>query len=105
MGIAQKVGWWDHLGSIPIQAPTPVEVRTFSSDVTDLTLSNTIVKDKHKAPMVGISMEGEASISIQPESTIVPAIIVSSSSTVLEDVGLNVREEMVDVIEATIMEK
>jgi hypothetical protein len=41
-----------------------VKVKAFSSDVTNLTLSSTIVKNKHKAPMVGIGIEGEASISI-----------------------------------------
>ncbi len=64
MRITQRVGWWDHLRGIPIQAPTLVKVKAFSSDVTNLTLSSTIVKNKHKAPMVGIGIEGEASISI-----------------------------------------
>jgi hypothetical protein len=73
--------------------------------VTNQTLSSTIVKDKHKALMVGIGTKGEASISIQLESTIVPTTTILSSSTILKDVGLDVREEMVDVIEVTIMEK
>jgi hypothetical protein len=55
--------------------------------------------------MVGTIMEGEASISIQPEWTIFLATIIPNSSTVSKDVGLDVREEMVDLTEATFMEK
>jgi hypothetical protein len=55
--------------------------------------------------MVGIGTKGEASISIQLESTIVLATNVLSFGIISEDVELNVREEMVDVIEVIIMEK
>ncbi len=47
-------------GSVPIQAPTFVEIKTFSNDTIDLTFSDIIIKNK--APVVGTSMEGEASI-------------------------------------------
>jgi hypothetical protein len=70
--------------------------------VTNLTFSSTIVKDKHKAL---IGTEGKACISIQPESINVIATTISSYSTVSKDVGLDVREEMVNVIKASIMEK
>jgi hypothetical protein len=73
--------------------------------MTDLTLSNTIVKDRLKAPVVGASMEVEASISVQLESIVVPTAIAPKSSIALKDVGLDVREEVVDVTKAMTMEE
>jgi hypothetical protein len=92
-------------GFVPVQAPSLVEVKTFSSDMINLTLSNITIKDKLKAPMVGIGMEGEVFILIQPKSVVILATIVLSFSTTLKDVGLNVREEIVDVIKVTTMEE
>ncbi len=70
-----------------------------------MTLSNTIIKDELKALMVGASMEGEAFISIQLESIIAPTTTTPSSFTTLEDVGLDVKEEVVDVTKVMTMEK
>jgi hypothetical protein len=70
-----------------------------------VTLSNTIIKDELKALMVGASMEGEAFISIQLESIIAPTTTTPSSFTTLEDVGLDVKEEVVDVTKVMTMEK
>ncbi len=55
--------------------------------------------------MVGASMEGEAFISIQLESIIAPTTTTPSSFTTLEDVGLDVKEEVVDVTKVMTMEK
>ncbi len=50
-------------------------------------------------------MEGEASISVQPKSIVVPIITAPSSFTTLEDVGSDVNEEVVGVTKATTMEE
>lgn len=47
-------------GSVPIQAPAFVEVKTFSNDTIDLTFSGITIKNK--VPVVGTGMEGEAFI-------------------------------------------
>jgi hypothetical protein len=73
--------------------------------MTDLTLSSRIVKDRLKVLVVGVSMEGEASISVQPKSIVVPIITAPSSFTTLEDVGSDVNEEVVGVTKATTMEE
>jgi hypothetical protein len=44
----------------------------------NLTLSSITIKDKLKVPMVGISMEGEASILIQLKSTVILITTVSN---------------------------
>jgi hypothetical protein len=44
--------------------------------VIDSTFSDAIVKDKRTTLVVGIGMEGEASISIQLDSAIIPSINV-----------------------------
>ncbi len=62
------------------------------------------MKDGLKAPMVRTGMEGEASILVQPESIVVPTTITPSSSTTFEDVGLDVKEEVVDVTKVMTME-
>lgn len=53
--------------------------------------------------VVGIGMEGEAFISVQLESVVIPSTNAFNFSITSEDVGLDVREEVVDVTEATIM--
>jgi len=53
-------------GAILVQAPAPKKIKTHYDGTIDLTLFNTRVKDGLKAPMVGASMEGNASISVQP---------------------------------------
>lgn len=73
--------------------------------MTDLTLSNTIIKDKLKALKVGASMEGEVSILVQPKSIVVPTAIAPRSFITLEDVGLDVKEEVVDVTKVMTMEE
>lgn len=90
---------------VPVQAPSLVEVEAFSSDMIDLTLFDITIKDELKAPMVGTGMEGEVFISIQPKLVVIPTTIVPNFSTTLKDVGLNVREEIVDVIEVTTIEE
>jgi hypothetical protein len=90
---------------ILVQAPTPTKVKMHYDGMIDLTLSNTIVKDRLKAPVVGAGMEGEASISVQLESILVPTAIAPRSSTALEDVRLDVKEEVVDVTKVMTMEE
>jgi hypothetical protein len=90
---------------IPVQAPTLAKIKTHYDGMIDLTFSSTIVKNRLKAPMVRTGMEGEASISIQLELIVVLTTIAPRSSIALEDVGLDVREEVIDVTKVMTMEE
>ncbi len=89
-------------GSIPVQTFVLIEAKAHSSGVTNLTLSNTIVKDEGTNLVVGIGMEVMTLISVQSENIVIPTATTPSPFIAMEDLGLNVR---VEVIEAMVMEE
>jgi hypothetical protein len=68
-------------------------------------LFGTRVKDDSKVLVVGTNIDARDSTLIQLETTPALTSIVPSASTTLEDVGLDGRVEVVDVIEVTGMEE
>jgi hypothetical protein len=63
------------------------------------------IKDDSKVLMVGTNTDVGDSTLIQLEITVALTSIVPSASATLEDVGLDGRVEVVDVIKAMVMEE
>ncbi len=68
-------------------------------------LFGTIAKDDSKLLMVGINIDVGDSTLIQLETIAALISIVPSASTASKDVGLDVKVEIVDVIEVMVMDE
>jgi hypothetical protein len=68
-------------------------------------LFGTIAKDDSKLLMVGINIDVGDSTLIQLETIAALISIVPSASTAAKDVGLDVKVEIVDVIEVMVMDE
>lgn len=76
-----------------IQASTLVKATTCSGGTIDSTLSSTIVKDECANPVVETNVEGATSILVQLKTIIISTTIALSLSTVMEELGVDVKVE------------
>lgn len=89
-------------GFATIQVSTLVEATTCFGGAIDLTFFSTTVKDEHANLVVETNVEGATLILVQLKTIVVPTTIVLSPSTAMEELGIDVK---VEVMKATIMEE
>lgn len=95
----------DVQGSIFVQDHVFVGVTTLFDVVIALTIFGVTIKDDNKVHIVGTGLNVKASISIQPKLATILVDIAPSTSTVPEDVGIDVMIQIVDVKKVNVMEK
>ncbi len=69
-----------------------------------MTIFGVTIKDDNKVHIVGTGLNVKASISIQPKLATILVDIAPSTSTVPEDVGIDVMIQIVDVKKVNVMD-